>query len=290
MLTTWDATPGWNMALDEALLLKGPADVSVLRIYTWSPDTLSLGYFQRLADVPAAQRFFDAHGSGLGATGPAPLGAAMPGAVVRRLTGGGAIHHQHELTFSITTRLDHPLYQGTTARSYERVHAALAGALHEMGVAAHPRGAALPRSEREGTGMCFHKSAAVDLVWGDLKGVGSAQRRRGNRVLHHGSIKLGTTPLEGEIATLDVTPAALSQAVQRALLGASSATIDGETGSPARDLRAARGDLGATAAEVPALHNVQMHAVVEADLDPAVCALAADRQAFFTSAAFLTRR
>ncbi len=271
MLTTWDAAPGWNMALDEALLLKGPTDVSVLRFYTWSPDTLSLGYFQRLADVPAAQRFFDAYGSGRAPDGAA-TSEARPGAVVRRLTGGGAIHHQHELTFSITAQLDHPLYLGTTARSYERVHAALASALAGLGVSAEVRGATLPRSERDGTGMCFHKSASVDLVWNGLKGVGSAQRRRGDRVLHHGSIKLGTTPLEGEIATLNVTPAALARAVEQALFGH------------------AKANSGAPLAAPPAVENVLMHAIDASDLDPAVLALATDRQAFFTSAGFLSRR
>lgn len=208
------------MSLDEALLVHGPADAPVLRFYTWSPDTLSLGYFQRLADVPAAERFFVRAFGGEAAEPDGPV----PGALVRRLTGGGAIHHARELTFSLTTTLAHPLYRGTTALSYQRVHAAIARALAGAGVHAVERGAAQLRSERAGTGMCFHKSAAVDLVWDGLKGVGSAQRRKDGRVLHHGSIKLGTTPLEGEIATLaraDI--ASLARAVEAELLAAAGA-------------------------------------------------------------------
>jgi lipoate-protein ligase A len=178
------------MALDEALLVSGPAAVT-LRFYTWSPDTLSLGYFQRLTDVPPAARFQSGE-----------RGAELPGAVCRRLTGGGAIHHTGELTFSISAPLTHPLYRGPIEGSYRRVHAAIAAALRAVGVHAEERGGRVLDSEREATGMCFHKSASVDLVWDGKKGVGSAQRRKGERVLHHGSIKLDTTALEGDIATL----------------------------------------------------------------------------------------
>lgn len=180
LITTWDAPPAWNMGLDQALL-ESPGAPPTLRLYTWRPAALSLGYFQRFDDVPAAQR----------AT-----------SVVRRITGGGAIHHQRELTFSICVDLDHPLYAGSVGQSYARVHAALARALAEFGVEAQPRGEAPLASDCEGTGMCFHDSSALDLVWNQRKGVGSAQRRKGGRVLHHGSIKLDTTPFEGAIASV----------------------------------------------------------------------------------------
>ena len=55
--------------------------------------------------------------------------ATRAGALVRRITGGGAIHHQRELTFSLGLPLDHPLYAGPVAASYERVHALIAAAL-----------------------------------------------------------------------------------------------------------------------------------------------------------------
>ncbi len=181
LVTTWNAQPAFNLGLDEALLESQGAPVTV-RFYSWKPGALSLGYFQKFAEVPAAQ---DAR------------------AVVRRFTGGGAIHHQRELTFSIAAELEHPLYRGSIPESYVRVHAAVARALATLGVTAELRGERALASEREGTGMCFHKSSPLDLVWGERKGVGSAQRRTRGRVLHHGSIKLGTTPLEGDIATLE---------------------------------------------------------------------------------------
>jgi lipoate-protein ligase A len=181
LITTWEAKPDFNMGLDEALLGSHGAPPTV-RFYSWRPDTLSLGYFQRLADVSGAER---------------------AGALVRRITGGGAIHHQRELTFSLALDLAHPLYAGPVASSYERVHALVAAALAEFGVEAAVRGERALESDRPDSGMCFHHSTALDLAWDGRKGVGSAQRRRGGRVLHHGSIKLGTTPLEGDIAFVD---------------------------------------------------------------------------------------
>ena len=99
---------GRNMAVDEALLLDGSQGEPVLRLYSFGPPALSLGYFQRFDDVPAAAR--------------------LPH-VVRRMTGGGAIHHAEELTFSIAAPADHPIYCGEVSGSYERVHAAIASAL-----------------------------------------------------------------------------------------------------------------------------------------------------------------
>lgn len=180
LIATFGAPPWFNMGLDEALLLS-PGAPPTLRLYSWSPDTLSLGYFQRHADVPDASR---------------------ASAVVRRITGGGAIHHVNELTFSLVTSLADPIYRGPLADSYARVHLAIARALEGFGVRAELRGERALLSDRAESGMCFHRSTALDLVWDERKGLGSAQRRKGRRVLHHGSLKLGSSPLEGDIATV----------------------------------------------------------------------------------------
>jgi lipoate-protein ligase A len=180
LVVTWGADPSFNMGLDEALLEAAEAPPT-LRLYSWSPDTLSLGYFQSLADVPGHER---------------------AKALVRRITGGGAIHHVRELTFSIAASLDHPIYRGPIAQSYARVHAAIADALRGVGVEATPRGSTPLASDREGTGMCFHTSTPLDLAWDGRKGVGSAQRRKHGRVVHHGSIKLGDSVLETGVATI----------------------------------------------------------------------------------------
>jgi lipoate-protein ligase A len=183
LLRTLSAEPGACMALDEALLV-GLADARpCLRVYTFARPTLSLGYFQGWAQVPAAARARDC---------------------VRRMTGGGAILHERELTFAIAAPLEHALYRGPVAQSYARVHALIAQALASLGVAVEPAGARPLASDRAGTGMCFHESSPPDLALAGRKLVGSAQRRSGGRVLHHGSIKIGATAEEPGAGALEL--------------------------------------------------------------------------------------
>lgn len=180
LITTWGTSPEFNMGLDEALLLEG--DQPTLRLYTWSPDALSLGWFQKAAQV-------------------SEIGSAS--ATVRRLTGGGAIHHEGELTFSISCPQAHPLYRGPVGPSYARIHGAIILALRQIGLPARLRGEEPLTSDNPASIMCFHHSTPLDVAWDGRKGVGSAQRRKAGRVLHHGSIKVRSTPLEGSIATFE---------------------------------------------------------------------------------------
>ena len=225
-ITTWGAPPSFNMGLDEALLLSQDAPPT-LRFYSWKPDTLSLGYFQKYAEIPATQK---------------------ASAVVRRLTGGGAIHHVNELTFSLTAPQSHRLYKGNVGDSYTRIHAAIAKALAHFGVEATARGRdVVLDSENPETGMCFHKSSCEDLIWFNRKGVGSAQRRTKGRVLHHGSIKLGTSALEGDIATVkdvagDIDAASLAGQVVEAFKATLGMQI--EVGVPTPEERQAAHELG----------------------------------------------
>ncbi|MEZ6014206.1 MAG: hypothetical protein R3F49_03765 [Planctomycetota bacterium] len=215
LVESYGSTPVVAMGLDEVLLQAAEARPT-LRLYTWEPEALSLGYFQRFDDVPAARD--------------------VPH-VVRRITGGGAIHHHAgELTFSITARDDHPLYRGEVRESYARVHALLIEALRAAGLGdafapslASARGGL--RSDRGGTGMCFHASTPLDVVWGERKGIGSAQRRTGGRVLHHGSIKLSPSALEPDVATaldarVTLTPRAFGALLRCVFERALDATFD----------------------------------------------------------------
>jgi len=115
------------MAVDEALLT-GPDRRPALRLYAWSPAALSLGWFQ-------PGEAFDAEA------------ARAAGAVlVRRLTGGGAIHHDRELTFALVATPGEDGYPADTIEAYRLVHAGLAAALEAVGARVTPRGEGWPLS------------------------------------------------------------------------------------------------------------------------------------------------
>lgn len=157
-----------NMALDEALLERARASrETVLRVYAWSAPTLSLGRHQSARDV------YD------------PARAAARGvSVVRRLTGGRAVLHHHEVTYSVTapTRDDEPLRE-----SYGRINRLLLDALGRLGVDAS-LAVADGRMPAPGFAPCFELPAEGEIIHAGRKLVGSAQLRDGAALLQHGSI------------------------------------------------------------------------------------------------------
>lgn len=169
-----------NMAVDEALLGRARRTGEiVVRAYTWTRPTLSLGRHQTARGIYDAERAA-AHGIG----------------VVRRPTGGRAVLHARELTYSVTAPT-HALAAASArpAVAYARINAMLADALRGLGVAV--TGAATGARARRPDGTpCFASPAAGELVVtsgaegaGDgRKLVGSAQWREGNALLQHGSI------------------------------------------------------------------------------------------------------
>lgn len=170
--------PAFNMALDEALLRIGPKR-PVLRTYAWAPWTLSLGYFQP-ADRGWIEKTLE---QGYG--------------VVRRSTGGGAIFHGNELTYSIVCPVGTAGVPRDTIGAYEVLHGILATALERVGISAVLRGDRQLASDArtaEESFWCFYESTAFDLVDIDRKIVGSAQRRTGTAFLQHGSLPIGPNP------------------------------------------------------------------------------------------------
>jgi lipoate-protein ligase A len=187
-----------QMAADEALLDRAVAGRAALRFYTWSEPTLSLGYFQRAADRLEI--------AGL---------AALP--FVRRLTGGGAIVHHHELTYALALPVAAP-WRGA-ADWVCRMHEVICAALAEFGVASALLGCG--REDGRGRFLCFEHVTPGDVVVGDAKVVGSARRKRGTAVLQHGSILLAASPfapqLKGivDLCGVQLTPAELGQVITR---------------------------------------------------------------------------
>jgi len=170
-----------NMAVDEAMLaaVGAGAAAATLRLYRWRPATLSLGYFQAFADIadqsPQVQTL----------------------AVVRRTTGGGAIIHADELTYSLVLP-DGDGETGTAAELYTMMHAAIAAAASALAGGAYAVSPAESAGEssaggRGGPFMCFARRSRFDLLAGADKLAGSAQRRTKQAVLQHGSIILART-------------------------------------------------------------------------------------------------
>jgi lipoate-protein ligase A len=164
-----------NMARDEALLtLVGAGDAPpTLRTYRWSGPTISLGYFQPYAAYAALD----------------PPAGGLP--VVRRQTGGGAILHDRELTYSITLPLNHPLIAGNPNVLYELAHDTVIACLRSRGLEAHRGGETDGSGSARGPFFCFARRHRFDVLLGGDKLVGSAQRRTRHAVLQHGSIMFG---------------------------------------------------------------------------------------------------
>jgi lipoate-protein ligase A len=191
-VTTWRLLDsGWqdgatNMAIDEAIL-EGIANGSsppTLRFYGWQPPCLSLGYAQRWNVVDAeacAARGWD---------------------VVRRPTGGRAILHIDELTYSVCAPESEPRLRGGVLESYQRLSNGLAQGLQLMGL--QPARAQPPDSKTAGqngpnqsSAACFDRPSNYEITIAGRKLVGSAQARRLGVVLQH-----GTLPLYGDITRI----------------------------------------------------------------------------------------
>jgi lipoate-protein ligase A len=160
-----------NMAVDEALLNAATQGIATLRFYQWDTPTVSIGHFQAREGGSIPARF-----RGLVA--------------VRRLSGGGAILHHRELTYSCALPATHPL-TADPGQIYDRVHEAIINVLSQHGIASRMRG---KDAFADQSFLCFSRGDARDIVIGSNKIVGSAQRRRQGAVLQHGSILLSLSP------------------------------------------------------------------------------------------------
>ena len=195
------AAGAWNMAVDESLLAEAvDGNVATLRFYQWMEPTLSLGHFQRYDD-----RFQHP--------------ASTHCAVVRRQSGGGAIVHDRELTYSLTLPAGQPLSRDATAL-YTAVHNAfihtLAPRLPTGETTRHLRlnGKKSPLAASAEPFLCFLRRACGDLLLVveqrhqgratksaplAYKILGSAQRRHRGAILQHGSLLIARSPAAPEL-------------------------------------------------------------------------------------------
>jgi lipoate-protein ligase A len=189
-----------NMAIDEALLerARGRGE-GVVRVYSWVQPTISFGRNQRAIGIydPARANRANLH-------------------VVRRLTGGRALVHHREITYSVTA----PVREGDDLRgSYARINALLVESLTRLGVDVIIAGRT-DRLASPSAGPCFERPAEGELMHRGRKLVGSAQVRIDGAWLQHGSVlvhddqsRLQEASSNGEF--LLASAATLAEALQR---------------------------------------------------------------------------
>lgn len=166
-----------NMALDELLAVeqRHEAEPPALRFYRWESPSVSAGYFQPLS---AVDRSFQC------------LKKDQP--LVRRMTGGGAVLHGKDLTFSLALKNPNPFFPTDTKMSYlkinEALRAGLIGLFPELDYADCRTAAPLGRAGKER--VCFEAPSCYDLLLAGKKVVGASQRRLGRVLLHQSSVFL----------------------------------------------------------------------------------------------------
>jgi lipoate-protein ligase A len=171
----------YNMALDHAIMeSSGAGDAPpTLRLYAWHPPCLSLGFSQPLKDVDEG------------------LLLELGWNLVRRPTGGRAILHTDELTYMITGPESHPHLKGGVAAAYQTLSRGLIAGLHLLGVEAQTRSGKTPGEQERSNPVCFEVPGAYEITVEGRKLVGSAQMRKHNAVLQHGSL-----PLRGDLGRI----------------------------------------------------------------------------------------
>lgn len=201
--------PAENMRRDAALLAAAEAGAPpVLRVFRFEPPGITLGRAQDPARELDLER---CRASGVG-------WAVRP-------TGGRAIFHEHEWTYSLAATLDDPDWGGSLARAYDATSRLLADALTRLGVPARlakgeARGGLESRAAGGAAPPCFASTARHEIVLDGRKLVGSAQRRTARALLQQGSVLLGPGHLR--LADFLAAPPATRERVREALAGAAA--------------------------------------------------------------------
>ncbi|MCD6328553.1 lipoate--protein ligase family protein [bacterium] len=167
----------FNMAMDESLHFSfepGRDDVTV-RLYSWERPCISLGYFQRTSD---AIRLSTCQERGV--------------EVVRRPTGGRAVLHHNELTYSVISGVGTGPFSGSLLECYRAISACLIAGCERLGIPADKIEMAAGRDTRGASNSpaCFMISSAYEIMVDGRKLIGSAQKRGQSVFMQHGSIPL----------------------------------------------------------------------------------------------------
>lgn len=178
VLRTPPADGAWNMAVDETVMEaagRGEAQPT-LRLFAWAPPCLSIGYAQPFGDIDEAR--LKAKGWG----------------IVRRPTGGRAILHTDELTYSVAGPVDEARLKGDILTSYRRISKAILKSLEDLSLRVEATTKDDPPHGSQSEAVCFEMPSTYEITVGGKKLVGSAQARRKGALLQH-----GTLPLYGDL-------------------------------------------------------------------------------------------
>lgn len=181
LVITPPAPGAWNMAVDEAILTSIGKQLvpPTLRLYSWNPPCLSLGYAQLFSDVDR------------------PNLAARGWHLVRRPTGGRAILHTDELTYSVIGPLSDPRLAGSVLDSYRCLASALLSALHRLNIPAESHATSASQGSTARGPVCFEVPSNYEITVVGKKLIGSAQARRKEGLLQHGAL-----PLSGDLTRI----------------------------------------------------------------------------------------
>jgi lipoate-protein ligase A len=162
----------YNMALDEAIatLIRKGSSPPTLRFYGWDRPAVSLGCFQKAADIDIG------HCEACGTP------------VVRRPTGGRAILHGDELTYSFSVKTDQGIFSKGLLDSYRKISDAFYLAFRKTGIRAESKRQREKGSVLAKSPLCFQSSSFGEIMVDNKKLVGSAQKRWGDGLLQQGSI------------------------------------------------------------------------------------------------------
>ena len=171
-----------NMAIDEAIWESHAANLvpPTIRFYGWSPAAVSVGYFQRIYSEVNVDL---CRNKGI--------------SIVRRITGGRAVLHDRELTYSLVAREDTKSLPPNLMGSYRLISQGLIAGLKEVGVEAEMT---IPTANRDNlgkmprNGACFDAPSFYEITVDGKKLIGSAQVRREATLLQHGSLLIGFSP------------------------------------------------------------------------------------------------
>jgi len=144
-----------------------------VRFYQWSKPTITLGYFQSYKKEVDSEKSKE-------------LGVD----IVRRLTGGRAVLHHRELTYSLISPANNPVLRGTVLQTYLVISQGLVKGLKELGVQAEISDG--KKHYGSATAACFDSPSRYEITVLGKKLVGSAQTRHGNCILQHGSVIIKT--------------------------------------------------------------------------------------------------